>query len=293
MPLFGSPLGFIPEPAVPVEEVTILPDSTFSTGRSFAGDVDWFRHLPTNVVPRLLSREQHDGLLDIFFKYFTICFTSGLRERFEMDMRRALKPQKRRSRVDVNRHYSAMLHNAILALATAYTDSEPLRDVKNRMEFARKAEEYIAREFERPTLSGVQAFAYLADFYLDLGQKVGFVQHSSICLRMIETSEFENASSFNPFADQVSKVRLKAGADRRFFESVQRGNVDSQDSIFWTTFIQDKLSSFYYGRICAITVNTRYFPIAHVEQSAEQTSGDLATQQIRLFLIANELKNSL
>ena len=288
-----SPFSFLPESehAIPLDEVTPLPDPTFSTGRRFAGDVDWFRHLPNKVVPRL-NREQHDGLLDLFFKYFPTCFTSGLRNRFEMDMHHALNPQ-RGSRGDVNGHYSAMLHNAILALATAYSDLEHLRDVKNRMEFARKAEEYIAREFERPTLSGVQAFAYLADFYLDLGQKVAFVQHSSICLRMIENSEFENVSNFNPFTDQVSKVRLKAGADRRLFESGQRGNVDSQDSIFWTTFIQDKLSSFYYGRTCAITVNTRYFPIAHVEQSAEQTNGDLSTQQIRLFLIANELKNSL
>lgn len=73
-------------------------------------------------------------------------------------------------------HYSPMLHNAILALATAFSDNPSIRNNRMRDCFARKAKEYIEIECPRPNLSVVNALNALASYHSSLGeQSLGYL----------------------------------------------------------------------------------------------------------------------
>ena len=164
-------------------------------------EYDWAQFLPHVQF----TREEHDILLDAFFKFFSSwCFRTEPEE-FLIDMRKYLTatyPGHRRG--DVNdssqdaltspsvdthdsksdvpikvpkvAHYTPMLHNSILALALAYSDNPYLSKLKTRALFVDQAKRYLEAECARPSLACVHALGYLASYYSGQGeQNLGFL----------------------------------------------------------------------------------------------------------------------
>lgn len=73
-------------------------------------------------------------------------------------------------------HYSPMLHNALMSLATAFSDQPRIRELNSRQFFARKAKDYIEAECQRPNISVVHALSILASFHSSQGdQTLGYM----------------------------------------------------------------------------------------------------------------------
>lgn len=69
-----------------------------------------------------------------------------------------------------------MLHNALISLATAFSDDPRIRDLKARQYFANKAKSYIDGECQHPNLSVVHALSILASFHSTQGdQTLGYL----------------------------------------------------------------------------------------------------------------------
>lgn len=73
-------------------------------------------------------------------------------------------------------HYSPMLHNALLALATAYSDDPQVHDIEVRRIFARRAKSYIEKDCLTPNVSVVSALSLLSTFHSSRGeQSLGYL----------------------------------------------------------------------------------------------------------------------
>ncbi len=69
-----------------------------------------------------------------------------------------------------------MLHNAILAVGTAFSDNPAVRDLRARMYFLEKAKSYLEEECSRPHLSVVQALSLVGSFHSSQGDRtLGYV----------------------------------------------------------------------------------------------------------------------
>jgi hypothetical protein len=66
-------------------------------------------------------------------------------------------------------HYSPMLHNALVALATAFSDDPRLRNIQSRHYFAQLAKSHIDKECQTPDISVVQALSILGTFHVAQG----------------------------------------------------------------------------------------------------------------------------
>ena len=142
---------------------------------------DWNRHLPPEVP---LSRAEHDRLLEVLFKFF-MCW--GLRiipELFLRDMHRALSIPPT-APVPKLAHYSPMLHNAVIALATAYTDDPVLKNMRCRNMFAERAKSYIEGECQKPTIALVTALGTLAAFHSVCGDQSLAYLYFGTCVRAV------------------------------------------------------------------------------------------------------------
>ena len=82
-----------------------------------------------------------------------------------------------------------MLHNALLALGTAFLDDPNIRDFKSRRCFADAAKSHLEVECQKPQLSVVHALDILAGFHASQGdQTLGFLyfgQLPSHCLKIL------------------------------------------------------------------------------------------------------------
>ncbi|KAF7360375.1 Zn(2)-C6 fungal-type domain-containing protein [Mycena venus] len=129
-------------------------------------EIDWSRHLPPEVI---LERREHDKILDLSFKFFTMWFFRIVPSLFLRDMYRALSvPHSEEPPRTL--HYSPMLHNAILCLSLAFSDEPYLRDPKTRLCFATAAKTLHA--YTKADLSTVQAMNFLGSFYSDIGERI-------------------------------------------------------------------------------------------------------------------------
>jgi hypothetical protein len=113
-------------------------------------------------------------------------------------MYRALKVPKTQTPPRLS-HYSPMLHNAILALGTAFSNVPTIRDLKTRLYFLEKAKSYIEDECSRPHISVVNALSLIASFYSSQSdQTLGFVyfgKHLSIVVPFVKLNVFLGMSA--------------------------------------------------------------------------------------------------
>ncbi len=69
-----------------------------------------------------------------------------------------------------------MLHNALVALATAFSDDPRVRDFKSRKYFADEAKRRWEEECRTPNISVVQALSILSSFHSTNGdQTIGYM----------------------------------------------------------------------------------------------------------------------
>jgi len=129
-----------------------------------------------------MLRHIHIRLLDLLFKFFTSWCLRIVPGLFLRDMCRALSvppsqpPPK-------TAHYSPMLHNALMALATAFSDDPRIRDLMFRQYFATRAKSYIDTECHRPNISAMHALSILGSFHSSLGnQTLGYLYFGEVWL---------------------------------------------------------------------------------------------------------------
>lgn len=113
--------------------------------------------------------------LELTFKFFTSWCLRIVPPLFLRDMFRALKVPKNEPPPRLT-HYSAMLHNALMAIGTAFSDDPTIRDLRTRMYFVEKAKTYMEDECSKPHLSVVNALSLLGSFHSSQGdQTLGYV----------------------------------------------------------------------------------------------------------------------
>ena len=126
--------------------------------------------------------------LDLLFKFFTSWCFRIVPALFLRDMYRALVVPRSHTPPKTP-HYSPMLHNALVALGTAFLDDPNIRDFKSRQCFAEAAKRYMEVECQKPQLSVVHALDILASFHSSQGdQTLGFLyfgQSSSHSLKTL------------------------------------------------------------------------------------------------------------
>jgi hypothetical protein len=73
-----------------------------------------------------------------------------------------------------------MLHNALLAVATAFSDDPAIKDPATRQLFADKAKSFLENECELPKLSVITALSILANYYSSTNHPTLGVRHKVI-----------------------------------------------------------------------------------------------------------------
>ena len=64
-----------------------------------------------------------------------------------------------------------MLHNALISVATAFSDDPRIRDPKARQFFASTAKGFIEAECQEPNISVVHALSFLGSYHSSLGEQ--------------------------------------------------------------------------------------------------------------------------
>jgi hypothetical protein len=62
-----------------------------------------------------------------------------------------------------------MLHNAVIAFASAFSDNPRIRDFKSRQYFAQQAKSFIDKECQSPNIATVNALSILGSFHASHG----------------------------------------------------------------------------------------------------------------------------
>ncbi|KAJ7255438.1 hypothetical protein B0H12DRAFT_532694 [Mycena haematopus] len=141
-------------------------------------DIDWSRHLPPEVA---MERREHDKIFDLAFKFHTMF--PIIPSLFFRDMYRALSVP-RSEEPPATPHYSPMLHNAVLSLASVLSDNRYLRDLKTRQHFVQAAQ--MCFDFKKPDHTMVHALAFIATFYTDCGDRIPaelyFAMSTRLCI---------------------------------------------------------------------------------------------------------------
>ncbi|GJE99786.1 fungal specific transcription factor domain-containing protein [Phanerochaete sordida] len=192
---------------------------------------DWSRHLPPEAP---LSRVEHDRLLDLLFRFCTSWCFRVIPSLFLRDMHRALTtpPSAPAPRLS---HYSPMLHNSLLALATAYSEDPRVHDIEFRRMYARRAKSYLEKDCLTPNVSIVSALSLLSTFHSSRGeQSLGYL-YAGMAGRMTQALGLQiDCSSL-----------VKSGR-------IKESDMHNRNWAFWATFCQDVCWSLYIGRDCAM-----------------------------------------
>ncbi|KAI0083369.1 fungal-specific transcription factor domain-containing protein [Irpex rosettiformis] len=194
--------------------------------------LDWSRYLPPSAP---LTRAEHDRLLDLLFRFCTSWCFRVIPQYFYRDMQRVLllppgAPAPKTS------HYSPMLHNAMLALATAFSDDPAVLNIEFRRHFAGKAKSYIDVDVLQPNVCTVSALGLMATFHSSRGeQSLGYL-YAGMSGRMTQALGLQIDCSA-----MVKSARIK------------ESDMLNRNWAYWATFCQDVCWSLYIGRDCALS----------------------------------------
>lgn len=142
----------------------------------------WDVHLPRDTDgSRFITRDQHDEVLEIFFRFFTSWTLRVIPHFFLRDL--AIDTEAPDPKPQIN-HYSPMLHNFVVAVALAFASDPKLRQRSLRDKFIAHGKLDLDSEVRRPTLSTVQSLALLSSYFSGLGdQTLGFMYFGASVLR--------------------------------------------------------------------------------------------------------------
>ncbi|KAJ7764610.1 hypothetical protein DFH07DRAFT_916850 [Mycena maculata] len=144
----------------------LLLDGVEASGAS--PDIDWSRYLPLEVT---MDRKEHDKILDLSFKFFTVFALRLVPALFLKDMHRALSVPRSQPPLRTQ-HYSPMLHNAVLSVSAVFSDDPHIQDVKTRECFVDAAKRYLDAECQKPSIALVQALAFIGTHYANIGGRI-------------------------------------------------------------------------------------------------------------------------
>lgn len=224
---------------------------TDGDGSHYDPDFDWSRYLPS-AVP--LDRKEHDRVLDLLFKFFTPWCFRIVPALFLRDMHRALSVPRHQTPPRTV-HYSPMLHNALVALATAFSDDPRIRDFKSRKYFADEAKRRWEDECQKPNISVVQALSILSSFHSTNGdQTIGYM-----------------------YFGLSARIGQALGLSFDSSQWVEAGLISNDDMMdrnwaYWTTFTEDVCWSVYVGRdFCVPLPAERHVPVPFVDSEFDET----------------------
>lgn len=117
-----------------------------------------------------VSSQFNFRLIDLVFKFFTSWCLRIVPDLFLRDMHETLSTPRSQT-LPKTVHYSPMLHNSLLAVATAFSDDPRIRDLKARQTFATLAKSYVETECQQPNISVVHALSCLGSYHSGLGEQ--------------------------------------------------------------------------------------------------------------------------
>jgi hypothetical protein len=121
----------------------------------------FFPQLSVFLLTRLVTWSR---LLSRLFQFFTSWALRIIPKLFLRDMHRCLSRPSSTPPLKTA-HYSPMLHNALLSVATAFSDDPVIKDPTARQRYADKAKSFLESESELPKLSAMTALSILANYY--------------------------------------------------------------------------------------------------------------------------------
>ncbi|KAI0056567.1 hypothetical protein BV25DRAFT_1920908 [Artomyces pyxidatus] len=214
-------------------------------------NIDWDRHLPADVP---LSRPEHDKILDLMFRFFTSWCLRVIPELFLLDMHRSLSVPRSQPTL-ITAHYSPLLHNALMAVGSAFSDDPGVRNEAARRKYADKARDCLEVECERPKLSAVIGLSILANYHSSQGSPTLGYMYFGISARLSQALGL--ALDCSPW--------VRAGL------ITEPGMLD-RNWVFWTTFCQDTTWSLYVGRdFCVSSLSDVHrIPVPFVDTKFDQ-----------------------
>ncbi|KAJ6590939.1 fungal-specific transcription factor domain-containing protein [Mycena vulgaris] len=213
-------------------------------------NIDWSRHLPPEVA---IDRQEHDRILDLSFKFFTMWCLRVVPPLFLRDMHRALSVP-RSQRPPRTPHYSPMLHNALLSLSAIFSDDPYIRDPKTRQFFANTAKECLEAESQKPDISFVNSLAFLGTYYADLGDRILGDLYFGMCSRM----------SLSLGLSVDSKAWVKSGL-------IAPDEMLARNWAHWSVYSMDVCWALYFGRDFSLPpLNRPTVPMPFVDSEYDQ-----------------------
>ncbi|KAH9969716.1 hypothetical protein BC827DRAFT_1262920 [Russula dissimulans] len=216
--------------------------------------IEWNRHLPQDVP---LTRKEHDELLRLLFLYFTSWALRIIPKLFLRDMHRCLTMPVSSPPLKTA-HYSPMLHNALLAVATAFSDNPAIKDPAARQRFADKAKSCLESECELPKLSAMTALSILANYHSSTNHPtLGYI-YFGISARISQALGL--GIDCSPW--------VEAGL-------ITHAGMLDRNWALWTTFCQDTTWSLYVGREFCTTssADSRATPVPFVSPALDPFLG--------------------
>ncbi|KAJ7291330.1 hypothetical protein C8J57DRAFT_1044747, partial [Mycena rebaudengoi] len=210
-------------------------------------DFDWSRHLPPEVN---IKRKEHDKLLDLCFKFFSMSCLRIVPAPFLQDMYRALSSPPSQKPPETP-HYSPMLHNALLSIAAVFSDDPRIRDSKFRHHFATAAKSCLEAECQKPKLSLVQACGFLAIFYGNEGDQILGNLYHGMGARII----------------QALGLGVDSRAKSRNFTNEE---LHSQNWAHWSIFSRELWWALWFGRDSGPSLVRRPVSVPFIDAEYDQ-----------------------
>ncbi|KAJ3921609.1 hypothetical protein F5877DRAFT_19082, partial [Lentinula edodes] len=228
---------------------------------------DWSRYLPSQVP---LTRQEHDRrlprVLDLLFKFFTSWCMRIVPVLFLRDMYRYLSVHRSQTPPKTS-HYSPMLHNALLAVATGFSDDPQIRNFEARNFFADEAKRLMESEVQRPNVSVVHALSMLGSFHSSSGEQgLGYVYFGI-------GSRVSQACKSSKYMHSILGLSVDCSA------WVKSGLITTHDMYdrnwaYWTTFTQEVCWCLYVGRDFSLSTTSEGnpIPVPYVDAEFDQIS---------------------
>lgn len=118
--------------------------------------------------------------MDILFKFVTCWCLRIIPSLFLRDMWKVLSAPAHLGPPKAP-HYSPMLHNALLAVAAAFSEDPRIRDVRTRRIFADEARKYLEAEQRQPSITLIHSLSILSTYHSSLGEQT----EGYICFGML------------------------------------------------------------------------------------------------------------
>ncbi|KAJ7764602.1 hypothetical protein DFH07DRAFT_698722, partial [Mycena maculata] len=212
-------------------------------------DIDWSRYLPPEVK---MDRKEHDKILDLSFKFFTMWAVRLVPALFLKDMHRALSVPRSQPPLRTQ-HYSPMLHNAVLSVSAVFSDDPHIQDVKTRGYFVDAAKRYLEAECQKPSITLVQALAFIGTHYANLCDRI--------------QGDLYSGQSMSPIALGLgvdSKAWVKSGL-------MTQDEMIDRNWTHWSTFCLDVCWALFFSRdFAGPSLSRRTVPLPCVDSESDQ-----------------------